>query len=243
MRLICLILIFIFLFSGQAYSLSLTDVHKDYIQGNYKRAIRKAHRLPENDESLYFLGLAYIKIENYPRAKLYLRKLVRRFPDSKYYDHAMARLADTYFLKQEYKEAEILYKEIVKRTYNPDNMPLILLRLAQISSRQGKWEKKRKYLQVIKDKFPQSSEMKFVKILEGYGDFFTIQVGAFSEKKNALGLAKELKRKKYKVYVVRDTKGIYPIYKVRVEKFRDRNSAQNVSVKLRRQGYPARIYP
>ena len=62
-------------------------------------------------------------------------------------------------------------------------------------------------------------------------------------KRVAEDLARELKRKKYRVYIVRDTKGLYPIYKVRVEKFKNRYDAQKTSAKLLREGYPARIYP
>ena len=84
--------------------------------------------------------------------------------------------------------------------------------------------------------------MKFVKVLDSLGDFFTIQVGAFSERKNALALANELDQS-CNSYIVEDRKGSFPIYKVRVGKYKERFEAQKVSKDLLDKGYPARIYP
>ena len=221
--------------------LSITDVHKEYLQGNYEEAIRSAKNLRENDEVLYFLGLAYIKIGKYPVARVFLRKLIRRFPNSGFYNSGMIKIADTYFLDKDYPQAKELYLEIEKRAVSA-SMPLVLLRLAQIASREGRWSEKGKYLRRIKLKYPKASEIKFVKLLEAFGDFFTIQVGAFSVKTNARSLVEELKSE-YSPYIVEDKKGSYPIYKVRVGRYKSRYEAQKVSSKLLNEGYPTRIYP
>ena len=221
--------------------LSITDVHKKYLQGNYQEAIRSAKYLRENDEVLYFLGLAYIKIGKYSTARVFLRKLTGRFPDSKFYDSGKIKTADTYFLDKDYPRAKALYLEIEKKG-DSGSMPLALLRLAQIASREGQWSEKGKYLKRIKIKYPNASEIKFVKLLEAFGDFFTIQVGAFSVKANARSLAEELKSE-YSPYIVEDEEGSYPIYKVRVGRFKSRYEARKISSKLLDSGYPTRIYP
>ena len=225
----------------KAWSLSITDVHKEYLQGNYEEAIRSAKNLRENDEVLYFLGLAYIKIGNYSKARIFLRKLIGRFPNSKFYNSGMIKIADSYFLDKDYSKAKVLYLEIEKKGVS-GNMPLALLRLAQIASREGRWSEKGKYLRRIKSKYPGASEIKFVKVLEAFGDFFTIQVGAFSVKTNARSLVEELKNE-YSSYMVEDKEGSYPIYKVRVGRFKSRYEAMKVSSKLLNAGYPTRIYP
>ncbi len=229
-------------FSSTALALSITDVHKEYLYGNYEGAIRIAKDLRESDEALYYLGLSYIKIGDYPKARTFLRRLVRRFLDSLFYEPGMVKLADTYFLEDDYSRAKELYLEIEQRYSSDDFMPTVLLRLAQIASRQGKWDEKSKYIKRIKSKYPKASEMKFVKVLEALGDFFTIQVGAFSVRKNALALVEEL-RDEYSPYIVKEKKGNYLLYKVRVGRFKDRYDAQKVSSKLLNEGYPARIYP
>lgn len=227
---------------NHCYAFSLTDAHRDYIRGDYEEAIGKARSLKETDKTLYFLGLVYIKTGNYSKARPFFRKLIKSFPNSGFCGQGMIKLADTYFLQKDYSNAWELYKGIEERRPSLNNMPLVLLRLAQIASRQGNWEEKKKYLKLIKKKYPESSEIKFVSVLEEWGDFFIIQVGAFSDKKNALSLRAELE-KDYHVYIAEDKKGSFPLYKVRVGKFKDRYETQKVFLKLRDEGYPARIYP
>ena len=77
-----IILFLVFSVSQDAYSISLKDAQKDYLYGNYHEAIQKAHLLKPTDETLYFLGLAYTKIGNYPKAQVYLNKLIKRYPSS-----------------------------------------------------------------------------------------------------------------------------------------------------------------
>lgn len=229
-------------YSSTALALSITDVHKEYLYGNYEEAIRKAKDLKESDEKLYYLGLSYIKIGSYSKARTYLRRLIRRFSSSQFYELGMIRIADTYFLEKDYSKAKDLYLEIEQRASSEDFMPAVLLRLTQIASREGRWEEKGKYIKRIKSKYPKAAEMKFIKVLEALGDFFTIQVGAFNIKKNALSLAEELKGE-YSSYIVREKKGRYLLYKVRVGRFKNRYDAQKVSSRLLNDGYPTRIYP
>jgi len=241
-RIIWFIFIFSFCFILDGWTLSLKDAQQDYLSGNYKAAITKARRLRENDENLYFLGLVYIKTANYEKARISLTKLIKRFPQSDFYDLAMMKLADSYFLQKDYTKARELYQTIEDECSNLENKPLLFLRRAQISSRQGDWEGRKKYIRLIKKEYPKSPEMKFIKTLESYGDFFTIQVGAFSQKENSIALRNELS-KEHKTYIVEAKSGAYPIYKVRVGKFKKRYDAEKISKQLRSQGYPAKIFP
>ncbi len=242
MRVISLVLVFAFSISFLGYSLSITDSHKDYLYGNYDQAIAKALKLPDSDEAMYFLGLAYMKMDNYSKARPFFRKLIRRYPQSKFYDFSMVKLADTYFFEKDYSQAKALYFELEERDPNCNTIPLVFLRLAQIASRQGAWSEKGKYLRKIKNKYSKSSEMEFVKVLEDLGDFFTIQVGAFSVRANALLLVDELKDE-HSPYIVKEKKGSYLLYKVRVGKFKKRYDAERAFSNLLDKGYPAKIYP
>jgi len=230
------------LFPFSAYSFSINDVHKDYILGNYDQAIRGAQNLKETDKTLYFLGLVYIKNGSYSKARIFLRKLVRRFPNSRLHGRSLVKLADTYFLQKDYENAAELYQEIKRRNSRSNDMPLVLLRLTQIASHQGDWERKNEYIQYMKEKYPGCLEMKFIKILEGYGDFFTIQIGAFNEKKNALCLCDDLS-KKYKTYIEKEQRDGRTIYKVRAGKWKNRHDARKIAAQLLDEGYPAHIYP
>jgi outer membrane protein assembly factor BamD (BamD/ComL family) len=151
-------------------------------------------------------------------------------------------LADTYFLEDNLAKAKAIYKKIEKKYTSLNFLPTVYLRLAQIASKEGKWRDKRKYLRRIEEKYPHSAEMKFVEILKSHGDYFTIQVGAFSKKGNALNLKEELK-KNYPAYIVESNVAGYVLYKVRIGKFKNRREAEKTYLKLLSEGYPARIYP
>lgn len=230
------------IYPSTIFALSITDLHKEYLYGNYYDVIRIAAKLPESDATLYCQGLSYIKIADYPKARLSFYKLLRRFSDSGLVTQARLKIADTYFFEKNYPKAKTLYHEAKDSSVSDVFMPAVLLRLAQIASRQGDWEEKSRYVTNLKSKYPNSCEMKFVKILEDLGDFFTIQVGAFSVKKNALALAEKL-RDEYSPYIVNDKTRNYLLYKVRVGRFKDRYDAEKTAAKLLNAGYPARIYP
>lgn len=228
--------------SGGVYSMSLDEARQDYLYGDYQEAIKKAQGLEENDEVLYFLGVSYIKMGEYFQAKASLGKLLKKFPQSSLNEQAVIKFADSYFLDKNFFEAKNMYQDALKKYSSSRFQPLLNLRLAQIASKEGNWEEKQKYLSVIKNKYPDSCEMEFVNALEAYGDFFTIQVGAFSTEKNAESISQEL-RAKYQVYIVKDSNADSPLYKVRVGKFHERDKAEKIYLELLDQGYPACIYP
>ena len=63
---------------------------------------------------------------------------------------------------------------------------------------------------------------------------YTVQVGCFSAEGGALNLAKEIKSKGYKTYVIKGK----TLYKVHVGEFKSYQEAQNISQKLKELGYP-----
>ncbi len=238
----CCLCIGIINLESAAFALSLSDAQQDYLFGNYESAIEKAQGLQQSDEVLYFLGLVNLKTGEYERARSSFNKLLASFPGSALRLPAKAKLADVYFMEKNYDAAWKIYQEIESKSSTFDGMPHVLLRLAQIASRKGLWQEKNAYLSRIKQAFPQSPEMRFVEALEGYGDFFTIQVGAFSDRKNALALQNELS-KNYKAYITEEANGSYTLYKVKVGRFKDRHEVEQINQKLQSEGYPARIYP
>jgi len=243
MKKILLFLIFNISLALPVFSLSLEDAQKDYIQGNYEQAFFKASRLRRTDEVLYLLGLIHSRQGNYSLARDSFRDLIEKFKDSALSSQAMVKLADTYFFTKSHERAESIYKDILATKKSDDEKPLIYLRLAQIAARQGNWDVKAKYLSLIKQKYPKSPEMKYVAALDEMGDFFTIQVGAFTIKKNALALLNELEGQSYPARMESDNRGNYPIHRVRVGRFKKRYDAEKTCEALADEGYPVRIYP
>jgi len=237
-----LVIVFIFNFSSLSYPSSLDEAYKDYLSNDYEEALQKAKSLQRNDEVLYFLGLVYTKIGNFSQAREYLMSLTTNYPRSKFYEQGMIKLADTYFLEGDLQKAQQLYENIGKKTSTSNYSSLIYLRLSQIAEKQGRWEDKKRYLNILKEKYPSSSELIVTDTLKERGDFFTIQVGAFSDRRNAVNLKNDLDNK-YDVYIIEDKSGSYVLYKVRVGKFKDRKEAERMWGRLVKQGYPARIFP
>ena len=236
---ICLI-VSIPIYAGQ-----LDKAKEAYLYGDYNEAIRICLELVERNpeaDALYFLGLSFFKLHEYDEARSYFRCLAKDFKNSKFFDPAVVKLIDTYFLEGDLEKAEALYKSALKKYPSTKYKPLIFLRLAQVSAKKGKWSDKHHYVRLIKNQFPNTLEERLAQRLEKRGDFFTIQVGAFSKKANASKFAKKFKSK-YPVYIVTESEEDLVLYKVRVGKYRDRLEVVNIYHKLLEEGYPARIYP
>jgi len=224
------------------YAASLDEAYKDYLNNDYEEALQKAKSLTQNDEVLYFLGLVYTKIGNYPQAREYLILLTSNYPRSKFYEQGVLKMADTYFLEGDSSKARPFYESIEKKLTASNYLPLAYLRLSQIAAKEGRWEDKKRYINLLKEKYPLSNELLLADTLKKQEDFFTIQVGAFSNSKNAINLKNDLDEK-YDVYILEDKNENYVLYKVRVGKFKDRKEAERTWGRLVKQGYPARIFP
>jgi len=67
--------------------------------------------------------------------------------------------------------------------------------------------------------------------------YFSVQVGSFKSKKNAVRLYRRFKRRKYTVRVTEEKDGRVTIYKVKIGRFKTRSSCVSFARKLRKMGY------
>jgi tetratricopeptide (TPR) repeat protein len=225
-----------------SFAVGLDEAYQDYIYGNYQDAIDKA-KLEESDKAFYLIGLCYMKLDDNDQAREFLTQAITSASNTAMKEKAQISIADTYFLEEDFVNAGKKYHQLLDNNISSNYLSLIYLRLAQIASKDGRWKERNDYLNLIKTKFPSSVEMKFVHVLEGYGDFFTIQVGAFSSKYNASSFQSELEAKGYSAYMVAEQVQANTLYKVRVGKYNDREAAHKVFLELLDLGYPAKISP
>lgn len=242
MRSFLLTLFFMVILSQSAFSGPLDDAYKSYIGEDYEEAIIKAKNVNQNDEALYFLGLVYMKMGNFPQSREYFLKLMHNFPRSVICEEASMKIADSYFLEGDFSKAKALYKEVEKKYPASNYKPVIYSKLAQTAEKEGQWDEKKKYLGLLKEKYSLGNELNLADFGEVKEDFFTIQVGAFSSRKNALNMRNELSAK-YDTYLLEEKKENYTLYKVRLGKFKTRSEAEKIWGRLVKQGYPAHIYP
>jgi tetratricopeptide (TPR) repeat protein len=228
--------------SMSAFAVTISDVQKEYLNGSLEDALSLAKKLPENDESCYHLGLIYMKIGNFSESRSYFLKIMENMKTSPYYEQALTKFADTSYLENDFAKAKQLYEDLEKKGDAFSFAPVVYLRLAQIANKEGNWQARDTYINTLKTKYPDSAEMTIARTLKDDSDFFTVQVGAFGEKKNATELLQELQGK-FEVYILTERKNSLNLYKVRVGRFKDRKLAQEASYQLIKLGYPARIFP
>lgn len=244
-KMIYVFYIALFSFSFSLCAQTLEDAQEAYLSGDYDESARIATLLVQNGvdgNALYLLALNFFKLGKYPQARDYFRKFLRTNKDSVFVDAATVKLIDTYFLEGELPKAKALYESTLEKYPNSSYRPLIYLRLAQIAAKQGQWERKHEYIDILNKDYKNSIECVFAQRLIERGDFFTVQAGAFSKKANALSLAAKLKSQ-HPAYVVEERNEDLTLYKVRVGKFKNRREAEQTFDALTREGYPARIYP
>ncbi len=228
-----------------AYPGSIENAYQEYLAGNLSRADEIVKSLKKNGQALYLSGLIEVKKGDCRKARDYFEKIIEPYPNSYLCSKAQVKLADTYFLEKNYNRANQKFSKILGNKNQANNQPLILLRLAQIAAKQGRWADKGKYSELLKQKYPGSLEIKYINILDSFGNFFTVQVGAFTDRENALNLYNWLSESlDAHVFIVEEESQEFPIiYKVRAGKFKDRYSVEKLAQYLEKEGYPTRIYP
>jgi outer membrane protein assembly factor BamD (BamD/ComL family) len=199
--------------------------HAEIILTAIMRKRCKKPRLKTKRRDFIFSRSGLYKNRKLSRAREYFVLLTENYPGSKFYEQGAVKLADTFFLEGNFERAQQLYENIEKKPSASNYLSLVYLRLSQIAEKQGRWDDKKKYISILKEKYPSSNELIVADMLEEREDFFTIQVGAFSDSRNAVNLKNELDEK-YDTYIIEDKSGNYALYKVRVGKFKDRKEAE-----------------
>lgn len=245
---------------NSAYALDLDKVKINLLSADYAGAIKEGERVlaassasSENlDELYYILGLSYLKSGNYLRASDIFEIILKEFKNSLFKDQTLLGLGDALFLKGDYAGAGGKYRELLNAKNGKDLLPALYYRLSQASFKQGKTEQAKEYLNKLKSDFPQSLEVRLSRELfpltaapaqTGPAFYYTVQVGSFSNKANAVNLVKKLQGYGYPAFMEEGVSKDKINYRVRIGKFKSRAEAQDMENKLSKQGYPTKIIP
>ncbi len=247
----------LFGFLTNVYALNLDKIKVYFLEGDYKAAIQEGEKILANsspssygiDELYYLLGLSYLKDSNYLRAADIFEIILKEFKDSGFKEEAKLGLGDTYFLREQFAEAEGHYKELI--TGNPYSKlkSQVYYRLSQTGFKKGDTQQGQEYAEKLRQEFPSSIEFLKSKdtldIREPSSNFYyTVQVGSFSNDKNARNLTEKLIQRGYPAYIEEIvSKEKERVYRVRVGKLATRQEASNLEGKLSREGYPTKICP
>jgi tetratricopeptide (TPR) repeat protein len=237
--------------AAQAFALDLDKVKVPFLQGDYRAAIKEgedlmenAQDVPELSELYYLLGTSYMKEGNLLRACDIYDILLDEFPQSTFHNDALLGKADTCYLRGYFTQALGLYQELMATDMGKTYPDLLHYRISLTYAKLGDMPKALESRKAITDKT----------LLQGTSDlgpdtcplpggFYTIQVGVFAKKANAVKLNNELLKKRIAAYLEDDTTGSEPRFRVRVGRFLTRAEAEEMSKKLETMGYPVRVCP
>jgi len=235
-----------FLVTPAIHAESLNRAEVLYLQGSYSDSINEcAVNISRNknvDEAYYLLGLNYLKINDTEKAREKLKFFLDNFKASKYMDNARLAYADSFFLEQRFPEAREIYEEMLRK--NSALAPTAILRLGQCALKTGNWQEAKNYFDSLKQKYPLSLEAKQADTLtQADVSYFTIQVGAFANSRNAQKLKDKLQGKNFDAYIdeFKTAEGI--LYRVRVGRLSSRQEAESLKSVLEKEGYPTKIFP
>jgi tRNA-2-methylthio-N6-dimethylallyladenosine synthase len=245
-----ILVIYIVLLVDTGFSLDLDKVKVYYLKGDYKSAILEGEKVLANtgfsahsDELYYLLGLSYIKDGNYLRASDIFEIIIKEFKDSILKNEAKLGLGDSYFLRGNYKKAKTYYEELLNTNDSVKLKPAVYYRLSQCAFKEGAAQEGKDYADKLRNEFPANLETKFNKELYPVPDFYTIQVGSFSNSNNANNLCSKLISKGYDAYIQEADADGKKIYRVKVGRLKSRAETIMLENKLSSEGYPTKIAP
>jgi len=219
-------------------------VSKDYIQAiNLCTERLKQGRNQETEETLFFLAEALVYSGSTEHARTVFQTLLSKYPATPYLERLLLRTADSWYMEYDYVRARDAYLDFLQKFPRSGYLPYVYLKLVYASEKLGEWENKRTYLSMLESKYPSTIEASMIPEIERRGYEFTVQVGAYGDRHNAIRISRQLKNDGFPVYVYRDEGDPDALYKVVVGKFKDLHNADKLVEKLKTSGFPARRYP
>ena len=234
-----------------AQNSGISDLEAMIIQEDYKKASDKAKdllktRLNSNDAAQveYYLGLSDLRLGEYAQAYDVFKKVVGDRPATELYEKAYVGVIDSLYMQGYYENALKEVVALMNRHPKSEMMGLMYLKAARSNLKLARWIKAKEFLQRILKEYPESFESGVARQLLEEKQYFTVQVGAFTEQPRAERLVKELIQRKEYAYIVETRSPDGKIFfRVRVGQMTALKDAQALESKLSSFGYPTRIYP
>lgn len=202
-------------------------------KGDYEEAMKALRSLDESaaekigrDMILMAVGNCYLGMKDYEHAEATYRSLIESIPDSQRVPSAYLLLAKSLQNLGKLEGAKELYQKVTKGYRQSIEAQQAQRYLDALSSTQPEVTK-------AKPTVPKTTTVA-QKPAAKPASYFTIQVGAFSIKRNADSLANKLGRKGYSVSVIPPVSGKSRLYKVVIGKYKTRNGALRAAQRLGR---------
>jgi tetratricopeptide (TPR) repeat protein len=243
-----LCLSFCFLPKAYAYNKKLDLAVKLMLEKKYYEALDECYRnerfVSGYDKSeLYFVqGQCLMSLDNYSDAREVFKKAASKAKGQLWIKVYMG-IADSFFMEKRYDDAISVYEQLLEKN-DSDFRAALLYKIGKSFQRKGKWAKSDFYFDKLKKEYPESFEWSLVERSSVGGNFFTIQVGCFSNKENAQRLSDDLRAKGYDVYITPFQTKTAKLYRVRVGEFVSQLAAEYEENKLKKEEHlPTHIFP
>ena len=232
-------------------NVSLVEIEKAVLKEDYQQVQELANGLianPPDQETVhlahYYLGLSYLRLGAYQKARDVFEPLTLQRQDPQLRDKAYLGLFDSYYLAEQYQQALEVGHQFLKVSPRSEFLSLIYYKLGRANLKLAQWEKAREYLKKVTLEFPNSAEWHAARQLLEEKRYFAVQLGAFLDRQRAEQLTTELKEKGEYAYIVEtvDAKNT-KFYRVRVGQLAILDEARLLKSKLAGEGYPTQIYP
>ncbi len=218
----------VLLFTGEKY---------DESKKEFKTIIEKFSESIWTEPSYYYLLLNNYALKNYDEAE----KIYKKYMDTKIYYNYKSRMdlayANVLFAKGKYSEAVDLYESVLDKTNADDKniyLPFVYEKIIECYKNKNDTKNVIKYEKELNEKFSGSVELLKNKqkpenlsypslIVDKEKSFFTVQIGAYTNKKFADIMYKKLIEKKYEVFFKTEGK----FYKIQVGRFSTEKDADD----------------
>ncbi|MBN2831281.1 MAG: MiaB/RimO family radical SAM methylthiotransferase, partial [Candidatus Omnitrophica bacterium] len=206
---------FIFFFSGNALALNIDKIKVSFLSGNYRAAISEANRLISQD----------------------------RYSSELYYF-----LGLSYLKEGEYQKAADSFRAVINNFKETRFKEEARIGLADTYFLRGDFANAGSiYRELLAEnpriKFKDQIKERLSRIEPKREDYYSVQVGSFSNADNAKNLARKLINSGYLAYIEEIGSLANRAYRVRVGRLNTVREAEDLGRKLANQGYPTKICP
>jgi tetratricopeptide (TPR) repeat protein len=219
--------------------------------GRYDESVKTLDRFlasygsgPGAPEAHYIRGLSLIELDQLRRGRKDLEQALAasKWPDLTANVHASMGGLD--WRQGEMASALGHYRQALAGLEDEPPKDIVLYRLALGLQRQGQWSQARRYFAEVIDGYPESKVRRAARFRFSWTrKFFTIQAGAFSERKHAQKQADRLQKAGLPARQRADTRSGRPLYVVHVGQYDTYAAAQDRLPAVRRVAGEAMIVP
>jgi len=231
-------------------------LHERFLSEDYASAERTADEYlavapgaPHADDVRYLRALCLSRLGRAGEAREALRGIEASSTSDELRAAVSASTARTYDAAGDRDAAYRAYKDTLRRYPRGEDVPLVLSRLTELASENGLAAEEVFYRERLAREFPGMSVPASIRPAPlGFGAVeeravYSVQVGSFSNARNARALIGRLKRAGYEAYGSDETVSGRALHRVRVGRFAGRQDALAEEARLRHDGYSTRLIP